>query len=186
VAVLRVAQEVFIPLALAILFTFLLAPLVSRLARWGINRLLAVIVSVAVALTLVVALGDVAFNQFTDLAHELPGYQRQLHENLTHIRGAVRGGIADASKALEQLGKEFQRVAPSDPVPNDIRKVQVVEPPATPTEMLRDVIGPVLKPFGTALVVITLVAFMLLRLPDLRERIIRVLGRRISTPQRKP
>ena len=178
VAVLRVAQEVFIPLALAILFTFLLAPLVSRLARWGINRLLAVIVSVAVALTLVVSLGDVAFNQFTDLAHELPGYQRQLHENLTHIRGAVRGGIADASKALEQLGKEFQRVAPSDPVPNDIRKVQVVEPPPTPTEMLREVIGPVLKPFGTALVVITLVAFMLLRLPDLRERIIRVLGRR--------
>ena len=178
VAVLRVAQEVFIPLALAILFTFLLAPLVSRLARWGVNRLLAVIVSVAVALTLVVALADVAFNQFTDLAHELPGYQRQLHENLTHIRGAVRGGIADASKALEQLGKEFQRVAPSDPVPNEIRKVQVVEPPLTPTEMLREVIGPVLKPFGTALVVITLVAFMLLRLPDLRERIIRVLGRR--------
>jgi predicted PurR-regulated permease PerM len=178
VAVLRVAQEVFIPLALAILFTFLLAPLVSRLTRWGVNRLLAVIVSVAVALTLVVALADVAFNQFTDLAHELPGYQRQLHENLTHIRGAVRGGIADASKALEQLGKEFQRVAPSDPVPNDIRKVQVVEPPPTPTEMLREVIGPVLKPFGTALVVITLVAFMLLRLPDLRERIIRVLGRR--------
>jgi predicted PurR-regulated permease PerM len=178
VAVLRVAQEVFIPLALAILFTFLLAPLVSRLTRWGVNRLLAVIASVAVALTLVGALADVAFNQFTDLAHELPGYQRQLHENLTHIRGAVRGGIADASKALEQLGKEFQRVAPSDPVPNDIRKVQVVEPPPTPTEMLRDVIGPVLKPFGTALVVITLVAFMLLRLPDLRERIIRVLGRR--------
>jgi predicted PurR-regulated permease PerM len=178
VAVLRVAQEVFIPLALAILFTFLLAPLVSRLTRWGVNRLLAVIASVAVALTLVVALADVAFNQFTDLAHELPGYQRQLHENLTHIRGAVRGGIADASKALEQLGKEFQRVAPSDPVPSDIRKVQVVEPPATPTEMLRDVIGPVLKPFGMALVVITLVAFMLLRLPDLRERIIRVLGRR--------
>jgi hypothetical protein len=44
--------------------------------------------------------------------------------------------------------------------------------------MLRDLIGPVLKPFGTALVVIVLVAFMLLRLHDLRERIIRVLGRR--------
>ena len=178
VAVLRLAQEVFIPLALAILFTFLLAPLVGRLASWGVNRLLAVIVSVAIALTLICALADVAFNQFADLARELPGYQRQLHQNLTHIRGAVRGGMAEATSAIEQLGKEFQRVAPTDPTPSDIRKVQVVEPPPTPLQMLRELIGPVLKPFGMALIIITLVAFMLLRLPDLRERIIRVLGRR--------
>jgi len=178
IAVLRVAEEVFVPLALAILFTFLLAPFVGRMVSWGINRLLAVIVSVAIALALVCALADVAFNQFADLAHELPGYQRQLHQNLTHIRGAVRGGMAEATNAVEQLGKEFQRVAPTEPTPNDVRKVQVVAPPATPLTMIRDLVGPVLKPFGTALVVITLVAFMLLRLHDLRERIIRVLGRR--------
>jgi predicted PurR-regulated permease PerM len=178
VAVLRLAQEVFIPLALAILFTFLLAPLVARLVSWGVNRLLAVVVSIAIALTLIGALSDLAFNQFADLARELPAYQRQLHQNLTHIRGAVRGGMADATSAIESLGKEFQRVAPTDPVPNDIRKVQVVDQPPTPLKMVRDLIGPVLKPFGTALVVIVLVAFMLLRLHDLRERIIRVLGRR--------
>ena len=178
VAVLRLAQEVFIPLALAILFTFLLAPLVGRLHQWGVNRLLAVLVSVAIALTLVGTLGNVAFNQFSDLAHELPGYQRQLHENLTHIRGAVRGGIAETSKVIEQITKELQRVAPTQPLPNDVRKVQVVEPPPTPMQMLKELIGPLLKPFGTALVVITLVMFMLLRLHDLRERLIRVLGRR--------
>lgn len=178
VAVLRLAQEVFIPLALAILLTFLLAPLVARLQSWGVSRLLAVIVSITVALTLLSALGDIAFNQFTDLAHKLPADQRQLHENLTHIRGAFRGGLADASKAIEQLGKEIQRVAPREPVPNEIRKVLVVEPAPTPIDMLRDFIGPLLKPFGIALVVIVLVAFMLLRLHDLRERLIRVLGRR--------
>jgi predicted PurR-regulated permease PerM len=176
VAVLRLAQEVFIPLALAILLTFLLAPLVARLQRWGVNRLLAVIVSITVALTLLSALGDIAFNQFTDLAHRLPAYQRQFHENLTHIRGAFRGGLADASTLIEQLGKEIQRVAPSEPVPNDIRKVLVVEARPTSLDMLRDFIGPLLKPFGIALVVIVLVAFMLLRLHDLRERLIRVLG----------
>jgi predicted PurR-regulated permease PerM len=178
VAVLRLAQEVFIPLALAILFTFLLAPLVGRLHRWGVNRLLAVLVSVAIALTLIGTLGNVAFNQFSDLAHELPGYQRQLHENLTHIRGALRGAIADTSQFIEQITKELQRVAPTQPLPNDVRKVQVVEPPPTPMQMVKELIGPLLKPFGTALVVITLVIFMLLRLPDLRERLIRVLGRR--------
>lgn len=178
VAVLRLAQEVFIPLALAILFTFLLAPLVNRLHQWGINRLVAVVTSVTVALTLIGVLADVAFNQFTDLAHELPGYQRQLHENLTHIRGAVRGGLADVTKYIDQIGREFERVAPTQPVPTDTRKVQIVEPAPTPTQVARHVIGPLVRPFGTALIVIVLVAFMLLRLHDLRERIIRVIGRR--------
>src|SRR3954464_2029631 len=47
VAVLRYAQDVFLPLALAILLTFLLAPLVDRLQRWRINRVVAVVASVA-------------------------------------------------------------------------------------------------------------------------------------------
>jgi len=178
VAVLRLAQEVFVPLALAILFTFLLAPLVGRLHRMGLSRLLAVIVSIAISLALIGVLANAAFDQFTDLARELPGYQRQLHENLTHIRGVMRGGITDASQAIEQLGKELQRVAPSAPMPADVRKVLVVDPPPTPLQMLRAFIGPLLKPFGAALVIITLVAFMLLRLPDLRERVIQVIGRR--------
>lgn len=178
VAVLRLAQEVFIPLALAILFTFLLAPLVSRLHQWGVNRLLAVAVSVAFALTLIGVLADLAVSQLSDLAHELPAYQRQLHENLTHIRGALRGGIADASKAFEQLGREIERVAPTQPVSGEIRRVQMVEPAPTPLQVMRGLVGPLVRPFGTALVVIVLVAFMLLRLHDLRERLIRVLGGR--------
>src|SRR3569833_1984065 len=178
VAVLRLAQEVFIPLALAILFTFLLAPLVGRLYELGVNRVLAVTVSVAFALTLIGVLADVAFNQLGDLAHELPGYQRLLHENLSHIRGALRGGIADASKAIEQLGREIERVAPTQPPAGEIRKVQLVEPSATPLQMMRELLGPLVRPFGTALVVIVLVSFMLLRLGDLRERLIRVLGGR--------
>ena len=178
VAVLRLAQEVFIPLAMAILLTFLLAPLVGRLQAWGVKRSLAVILSMALALTVVSYLADIAFNQINDLVHELPGYQRQLHENLTHIRGAVRGGVADVTKAAEQLGKELQRVAPTAQPSSEVRKVQVIEPSPTPLEMVRDFVGPLVKPFGTVLVVITLVAFMLLRLPDLRERLIRVLGKR--------
>jgi predicted PurR-regulated permease PerM len=178
VAVLRLAQEVFIPLALAILLTFLLAPLVGRLHRIGVNRLLAVVASIAISLALIGTLANAAFDQLTDLAHELPGYQRQLHENLTHIRGVMRGGIVEASQAVEQLGKELQRVAPTTPLPSDVRKVVVVDPPPTPLQMLRAFVGPLLRPIGTALVIVTLVAFMLLRLPDLTERIIRVLGRR--------
>jgi predicted PurR-regulated permease PerM len=178
VAVLKLAQEVFIPLALAILLTFLLAPMVGLLARWHINRALAVIVSLALGLGLIGGLGALAFNQFADLAHELPSYQRQLRTNLTQWSGFLRGGVADTSRAVDELTKEIDRVAPSEPKPRGVSKVQVVEPPATALEMIRGIMGPIVRPVGTTLAVIVLVGFMLLRLPDLRERILRLLGAR--------
>jgi len=178
VAVLKLAQEVFIPLALAILLTFLLAPMVERLHRWRINRALAVIVSMVFALALIGGLGDVVFNQFSDLAHEFPTYQRQLRINLTHVGGALRGEMAVTTKAVEQLTKEIDRVAPTVPSPRGVSKVQVVEQTPTSLETVRSVVAPLIKPVGTTLAVIVLVAFMLLRLPDLRERIMWLLGSR--------
>jgi predicted PurR-regulated permease PerM len=178
VTVLKLAQEVFIPLALAILCTFLLAPMVELLTRLYIKRLLAVIVSLTLGLALIVGLGTLVFNQFADLAKELPSYQRQLRTNLAHFGGALRGGVAETTHAFEELTKEIDRVAPSEPKPRGVSKVQVVEPPATALETIKNVVGPVVRPLGTTLAVIVLVAFMLLRLPDLRDRILRLLGSR--------
>jgi len=178
VAVLRLAQEVFIPLALAILCTFLLAPMVELLTRCYIKRSFAVIVSLTLGLALIVGLGTLVFNQFADLAKELPSYQRQLRTNLTQFGGALRGGVAETTHAFEALTKEIDRVAPSEPKPRGVAKVQVVEPPATALDTIRSVVGPVARPLGTTLAVIVLVAFMLLRLTDLRDRILRLLGSR--------
>src|SRR5579863_2945247 len=178
VAVLKLAQEVFIPLALAILLTFLLAPMVELLRRWYINRLLAVIISMAVAFTLIGALGNVVFNQFADLARDLPNYQRQLRLNLNHLSGVLRMGVTETTRAVEELTKEIDRVAPPEPKQRGVSKVQVVEPPATAVDTLKNFAMPLLKPIGTTLAVIVLVAFMLLRLPDLRERLLRLLGSR--------
>jgi predicted PurR-regulated permease PerM len=178
VAVLKLAQDVFIPLALAILCTFLLAPMVELLTRCYIKRLLAVIVSLGLGLALIGGLGTLLFDQVADLAKELPSYQRQLRTNITQFGGALRGGVAEATHAFEALTKEIDRVAPSEPKPRGVAKVQVVEPPATALETIRSVVGPVARPLGTTLAVIVLVAFMLLRLTDLRDRILRLLGAR--------
>ncbi|MFL6603205.1 MAG: AI-2E family transporter [Steroidobacteraceae bacterium] len=178
VAVLKLAQEVFIPLALAILCTFLLAPMVELLTRWHIKRLFAVIVSMALGLALIFGLGTLVFSQFADLARELPSYQRQLRTNLTQFGGALRGGVAETTHAIEALTKEIDRVAPTEPKPRGVAKVQVVESPTTAIETIRTVVGPVARPVGTTLAIIVLVVFMLLRLPDLRDRILRLLGSR--------
>src|ERR1700760_1786116 len=179
VAVLKLAQEVFIPLALAILCTFLLAPLVLLLTRLRLNRVIAVILSLGLGLALMVGLGTLVFNQFADLARELPSYQQQLRANLKQWGGLLQGGVAETTAAFEQLTKEIDRAAPSsEPKPRGVSKVQVVDAPATALERVRDVVGPIARPLGTTLAVIVLVAFMLLRLPDLRDRILRLLGSR--------
>jgi predicted PurR-regulated permease PerM len=179
VAVLKLAQEVFIPLALAILCTFLLAPLVLLLTRLRINRMLAVILSLSLGLALIGGLGTLVFNQFADLARELPSYQQQLRLNLKQWGGLVQGGVAETTAAFDQLTKEIDRAAPSsEPKPRGVSKVQIVDPPATALEKVRDVVGPITRPVGTTLAVIVLVAFMLLRLADLRDRVLRLLGAR--------
>ena len=178
VAVLKLAEDVFIPLALGILCTFLLAPMVELLTRLYIKRVFAVILSLAIGLALIGGLGTLVFNQFADLSHELPSYQRQLRHNLTQWGGLLRGGVAQTTAAFEELTKEIDRVAPSEPKPRGVSKVQVVDAPATALETIGSVVGPVVRPVGTTLAVIVLVAFMLLRLPDLRDRILRLLGAR--------
>ena len=178
VTVLKLAEDVFIPLALAILCTFVLAPLVEFLVRWHIRRLFATILCLALGLAVIGGLGTLLFNQFADLAKELPNYQQQLRTNIIHIGGALRGAAAQTTHAFDELTKEIDRVAPAGPKPRGVSKVQVVEPPANALETIKAVVTPIVKPVATTLAVIVLVAFMLLRLPDLRDRILRLLGAR--------
>ncbi|MEJ1966468.1 MAG: AI-2E family transporter [Gammaproteobacteria bacterium] len=176
VAVMRYAQDVFVPLALAILLTFLLAPLVERLQRLRVNRTVAVIFAVLLTIVIMGGLLWIVFHQFTDLANEMPRYRRQLRANLADVTGALKGGVSTTTAAMEQITREFGRVAPVDRSLADIPKMQVVEPALTPMHAAARMIGPFLKPISTTALVIVFVIFMLLRLPDLRDRIISLLG----------
>lgn len=181
VAALRYAQDVFIPLALATLMTFLLAPLVARLQRWGVNRAIAVVAAVTVAFAIAGGVLYIVVDQASDLAKELPTYRKQLRANIEQLGIAVGGGVSGTTRAVEQLTEEIQRAAPPSQSPEEVArvpKVQVVEAPPTAIQAMRALFGPFLGPLGTAAVVIVFVIFMLLRLPDLRDRLIRVLGPR--------
>lgn len=178
VAVLRVAEDLFIPLAIAVLLTFLLAPIVARLQRWHLTRMLGVVLSICLALALVGVVGDVIFGQFSDLAHQLPQYEHHLREHIAHLRGFLRGGITDSLDALDRLASQIERLSPLAGPPVGVQKVMIVQPRASLLEIVKDVVGPLVKPLGWGLAVMVLVSFMLLRLPDLRERLIRLLGPR--------
>src|SRR5262249_50983857 len=78
VAALYFARVVFIPFSLAILLTFLLAPLTVRLRHWGLGRVFSSLVVVLSAFLLVGVLGGFMVSQLADLAHKMPEYEQNI------------------------------------------------------------------------------------------------------------
>ena len=96
-ALLYFAREVLIPLALAVFFAFLLAPLVARLervrlARLRLGRVASTLIVVLVALALVGAFGWVVERRLVQIVDELPRYRegvRTKFQKLTRSGGMV-------------------------------------------------------------------------------------------------
>src|SRR5271168_2342290 len=72
VAALYLARDVLIPVTLAGLLSFVLAPLASLLRRLHVPRVPSVLLAILTALALILALGTVIEQQIADLADDLP------------------------------------------------------------------------------------------------------------------
>ena len=200
VAALYFARDLLIPLALAALLTFLLAPLVTRLERW-IGRIAAVLLVVATIFSMTGVAGWVLTRQLIDLATRLPDYKVNIQTKIHSFQLPSGGAFKRLSETVAELKKDLHGSAeptisqatgkpgtavavPASAAP--AQQVQVVETStANPLQLLRVILSPLLGPLGTAGLVILLVIFMLLKREDLRSRLIRLIGQgRISATTR--
>ncbi len=174
IGLLYFGREVLIPFALAMLLSFLLAPLAERLQHWGMNRVGAVISTAIVSFALMGAvLGVVAF-QVVDVVEQFPHYEENLRSKIQTLRGPFGKSIQQTTQTVDDLTAELQR-STGRRTTSHVAKVQVVEP-SDPMHMARQMLGSLLKPLGAAIVVVVFVVFMLLERADLRDRLIRLLG----------
>jgi predicted PurR-regulated permease PerM len=90
VAILRFAEDVLIPVALAALLAFLLTPMVVRLGRWGLPRAIAIIMTVTVAFSVIGAIGWLVTVQAISLVRELPNYEENLRQKIVAIKNCDR------------------------------------------------------------------------------------------------
>src|SRR5688500_14774339 len=79
VTALYVGREILIPLALAALLAFLLAPIVSWMEKF-IGRIAAVLVAVAILLSTFVGVGWILTHQVLELATQLPVYKENIQK----------------------------------------------------------------------------------------------------------
>src|SRR5712671_4057322 len=184
-------RDIFVPVALAILLSFVLAPLVGSLQRILVPRGLAVVSVVILAFSLIFAMGSLLATQLTQLAGDLPRYQSTISEKIQSFRDtkAGRGTLERASDMLKDLSKELDKPkdapsarasgsiagtnapAPLTPVPVEVR-----QPDPGALESLRTLISPLVHPLATTGIIIIFVIFILLQREDLRNRLIRLAG----------
>jgi predicted PurR-regulated permease PerM len=183
VAMLYFAQSVLIPLALAMLFAFLLAPLVTRAERWGLHRVAATLIVVLVGLTFVASLGWTLERQFADVASRLPEYRQSIQDK---FRGFMQSGRVVGNVRDEMLGivkdtsnpSASTTTRPSLPLAttNAPWPVRLVPEPASPITLAIEFMSAIAGRLVTVGIVIVFVIFILLRREDLRERMILLLG----------
>jgi len=118
VAALYFARDVMIPLALAIMLSFLLTPLLMRLQRWGLPRVAALIIVIVVLVGAIGGLGFVVYEQVTDLAGKLDLYKQNIQEKADWVRGVTSNGAIDkAMKVIEQTTSKTTTQPTTNPVP---------------------------------------------------------------------
>ena len=186
ISALYVGRDVFVPIALAILLSFVLAPLVRVLQRWHFPRGLSVGAVALLAFACIFALGGVLAAQITQLAEDLPRYQATIRDKIETLRGATATSstLQRAADVLQDLGQELNRpkepvlVTPgaggtpeAKPIPVEVR-----QPPPTALESLSTLISPLLRPLTTTGIVAIFVVFILFQREDLRDRFIKLAG----------
>lgn len=186
VAALYFGRELLVPLVLAVLLAFVLAPAVVLLQRARLGKAPAVLVAVALAFTIIAGIGAVVGGQVTTLAGSLPHYQatiqekmkflatgtellERLNSSLHSLLGGAEGGTT-VKVGPAQAGVE---VAPSS-------STGPASDPGAPSALVvvRTIAQPLLGPLASFGVVIVFVIFVLLSREDLRDRLVRLVGRK--------
>ena len=185
VGVLYFARDVLVPIVLAVLMSFVLAPLIALLQRLRCPRILAVFLVVLAAFSVLFALGGLMAAQVNQLATDLPAYQSTLREKIQALRGAATGTgtLERASEVLQSLRKELERPkpdaqTPASPGDASIKPipVEVRQPDPGALQTLAALIAPLIHPLATTGVVVVFVIFILLQQRDLRNRLVRLAG----------
>ena len=173
IVVLYWAQAVLVPIALAVLLTFVLTPPVNWLERW-LGRVPAVLAAVTLVFIVLGLAGWGLARQMDHLADDLPTYRVNILAKIADVRGAGKGGsVEKLQETIEGIKTDLgQSSAPTGTASRPVVVTSELAPGFPGFSWL----GPIVGPAGTAGLVLAMVIFMLLERRDLRDRLIGLFG----------
>jgi len=171
------ARPVLIPVALAMLLTFLLSPADSALQRLGLGRIFSVALLAVITFCLIGVIGWAISFQVKEFVHNLPGYQGNIEKRIEDLR-------VGQGTTLDKVRIEFKQLI-GDVTTNTPSVEQARQPVLVTVQggrfssgmwQFSPVVRPLLESLFYILWVAILVMFMLLERDELRNRAIRLLG----------
>lgn len=169
---------IIVPLVLAVLLAFALAPVVDAFNRYlRLPDAVSVILAVLLA---VVALGGFAYvagTQVVKLAQDLPGYQQTITEKIASLQEQF-GDLTvldQISNTISNLGAQFGSAEEAAPRPGRPLPVTITNE-IGPLGLLTSVLGSIIGPVATVAIVIVFLVFLLLGRHDLQDRFIRLVS----------
>jgi len=186
VAALYVAQEVLVQITLAVLLSFVLAPLVNLLRRVGLWRAPAVIASVLLALGVIGLMGTLLGSQAALLAADAPRYAETIERKFVSAQAFTTARLTAITQTFGGIKAVSPRPATPLPASSSARSsapaaarpllVEIATPETSTLVVARTILEPVLAPLETTIIVLVVAIFILMQKEDLRDRFIRVFG----------
>jgi predicted PurR-regulated permease PerM len=180
IGALYLGRDLLIPITIAVLLSFLLAPLVRQLRKLRIGRIASVIVAVLLALCVLLVIGGVIGTQLADLVTRLPEYIATVQSKILSIGGYVTSHFAGILQRLGIADAIPDGSAPAAPAPST--GAQPDPQASSGGGMLSSLaavtayLSPVLSPVATTGIVFVVTVFILVQKEDLRDRMIRLFG----------
>ncbi|MET3900409.1 putative PurR-regulated permease PerM [Devosia sp. UYZn731] len=177
VVILYLGAGILVPLVLAVLLAFALAPLIRRLRRLHIPHILAVLLAVALAAAVLSTIAYVVASQLIKLASDLPSYQSTVTAKTQALQHSLGGGafVESLTGALDRLSGQFAGAVTAGTAPP--MPVTITNGGAGPLGIVQSVLGSVLGPLATAAIVLVFLIFLLLEREDLRDRFLKLVSR---------
>jgi predicted PurR-regulated permease PerM len=200
IAALFVAQDVLIPIILAVMVSFLLSPVVTALGKTGLSRAPSVILTVLMTFGVIAVAVTLLATQTSTLAADAPRYAATVQQKLDSVELLATSRMASLTRTF---GSGIARRGPAVPPatspapppaiaarPPDAASlaavatasqrepvlVQIARSDTSPLVAVRSIVEPVLGPLETTVIVLVIAIFILMEREDLRDRFIRVAG----------
>jgi predicted PurR-regulated permease PerM len=182
-ALLYFGRDVLIPITLAFIFSFLIAPFVRALRHLGLGQTTSVCTGVLVVTVTLLAIGAVIIQQVGVMGASLPQYQDTIASKLETLDQMTRGTLGSLGGPAGQLIEHFTGdntvatpVLQDDGSTKTPVLVEIHEPALKPFQLLAKVASSVWPPLETAGIVFVVLIFVLLEHESLRDRFIRLAG----------
>ena len=187
-ALLHLGRSVLIPLALAIMVSLLVAPVVRALRRLRVGRISSVLVAVVALAVLCMGVAAALGTQIVRIAESLPQYESNVQRKLKTLEEVTLGplrrltdetsrliGIRESAEAFPVHAPDAEHSLPAAAAP-DVAMLEPSEFGSHPLQLMGKLLTAVWGPVQFAGIVLLVLIFILLEYESLRDRFIRIAG----------